>query len=127
MRQLLPKATSEKYMEIQVSQVNKAHIIKIAGRWDTFSSSAFEQTCAELVNDGMRHAIIDTAQVDYISSFGLRSLLNLGKLLEPLQGSVHISSLQPQVRKIFVGSGFSSLFPEYPDVNAALQALGTGH
>lgn len=114
-------------MEIQVSQINEVHIIKLAGRWDTFSSPAFEQTCTELVNDGMRHVIIDTAQVDYVSSFGLRSLLNLGKLLEPLQGSVHISNLQPQVRKIFIGSGFSSLFPEYPDVNAALQALGTGH
>ena len=113
-------------MEIQVSQTGKAHIIKLSGRWDTFSSAAFAQTCAELVREGMRHAVIDTANVDYVSSFGLRSLLNLGKMLEPLLGAVHISGLQPQVRKIFVGSGFSSLFPEYPDVGTAVQAFGTG-
>ncbi len=110
-------------MEMQVSRAQEAHIITLSGRWDAFSSAVFERDCAVLVEDGMRLAVIDAAGVDYVSSFGLRSLLNLGKLLEPLQGRVHMSSLQPQVRKVFVGSGFSSLFPEYPDVNAAIQAF----
>ena len=113
-------------MDIQVSQDSTAHIIKLSGRWDTFSASTFEQTCAELVAAGMRQVVIDTAAVDYVSSFGLRSLLNLGKLLEPLQGAVHVCCLQPQVRKIFVGSGFGSIFPEFPDATTALQAFGSG-
>lgn len=79
--------------------------------------------CTTLIQEGARMLVIDAAAVDYMSSFGLRSLLNIGKLLEPLQGRVHISSLQPQVRKVFVGSGFNSLFPEYPDVSTALCAL----
>jgi anti-sigma B factor antagonist len=110
-------------MEMQVTRAQEACIIKLSGRWDTFSSSAFEQKCAALVQEGMRLVVIDVAEVNYVSSFGLRSLLNIGKLLEPLQGRVHMSSLQPQVHKVFVGSGFNSLFPEYPDVNAALQAF----
>ncbi|MFU2208930.1 STAS domain-containing protein [Solidesulfovibrio sp. C21] len=110
-------------MEMQVSRSHEAYIITLSGRWDTFSSVAFEQKCATLIQEGMRLVVIDVAEVDYVSSFGLRSLLNIGKLLEPLQGRVHMSSLQPQVRKVFVGSGFSSLFPEYPDVNTALRAF----
>lgn len=110
-------------MEIQVGRAQTAYIITLSGRWDTFSASAFEQQCAALVQDGMRLVVVDAAEVDYVSSFGLRSLLNIGKLLEPLQGRVHMSSLQPQVRKVFVGSGFSSLFPEYPDVDTALRAF----
>ncbi len=65
-------------MEIQVSQINGVHIIKLAGRWDTFSSADFEQTCAALVEENMRRVVIDADNVEYISSFGLRSLLNLG-------------------------------------------------
>jgi len=110
-------------MDMQVSRKHEAYIITMTGRWDTFSSAAFERQCTTLLQEGMRLVILDVAAVDYVSSFGLRSLLNLGKLLEPLQGRVHMSSLQPQVRKVFVGSGFSSLFPEFPDVNAALRAF----
>lgn len=80
-------------MEIQVSQINAAHVLKLAGRC-TFSSAGFEQACATLLAAGMRHVVIDASQVDYISSFGLRSLLNLGKQLEPLQGVVLLSGLQ---------------------------------
>ena len=77
-------------MEIQVHHSQGVCIITLSGRWDTFSASAFEQKCAELVAEGMRTVVIDAAQVDYVSSFGLRSLLNLGKLLEPLKGRIHM-------------------------------------
>lgn len=110
-------------MEMQVSRAQGAYIIELSGRWDTFSSAAFERQCATLIEKGMRTVVIDVAAVDYVSSFGLRSLLNTGKLLEPLQGRIHMSALQPQVRKVFVGSGFNSLFPEYPDVDTALRAF----
>ena len=110
-------------MKIEVNSARGACVIKLSGRWDAFSSSAFERRCSALIEEGARLVVIDAADVDYVSSFGLRSLLNIGKLLEPFKGRVHMSSLQPQVRKVFVGSGFNSLFPEYPDVNAALQAF----
>ena len=113
-------------MEIRVQVSHGVHILALSGRWDAFSAADFEETCADLIDKGMRDVVIDAANVDYVSSFGLRSLLNLGKLLEPLHGRVHISSLQPQVRKIFIGSGFSSLFPEHPDVDAAVRALRSG-
>jgi len=111
-------------MEIQVHRAQGAYIITLSGRWDTFSASAFEQKCAELIAAGMRATVIDAAQVDYVSSFGLRSLLNLGKMLEPLKGDIHMCSLQPQVSKIFIGSGFGNLFPVFPTVDAALKAFG---
>lgn len=111
-------------MDVQVSRSQEAHIIRLAGRWDVFSAPDFERTCAELVGKDMRLVVLDIADVEYVSSFGLRSLLNLGKLLEPLHGRVHVCGLQPQVRKVFVGSGFASLFPDYADVQTALCAFG---
>lgn len=110
-------------MQMHVSRDHGIYILTLSGRWDTFSSSVFERECTALIEEGMRLVVIDVAGVDYMSSFGLRSLLNTGKRLEPLQGRVHMSALQPQVRKVFVGSGFSSLFPEFPDVETALRAF----
>lgn len=110
-------------MEIDIRQTPSAHVIRLSGRWDAFSTEPFEQACAELIKQDLRDIVLDLSGVDYVSSFGLRGLLNIGKQLEPLERSILVCSLCPQVRKIFAGSGFNSLFPEYPDVDAALRAF----
>ncbi len=112
-------------MEIHVSQAPSAHVIRLSGRWDAFSSPAFEQFCSELIGQDMRNVVLDLSGVDYVSSFGLRGLLNIGKQLAPLGGSIRVSALRPQVRKVFAGSGFNSLFPEYPDKEALPRAFIT--
>lgn len=111
-------------MEIQITRMGDAHVLRLFGRWDAFSAAAFEQRCAELVREeGMRRVVLDLARVDYLSSFGLRAMLNLGKLLEPLQGKIHAAALQPAVAKVYRGSGFHSLFLDFPDVDSAVRAF----
>ena len=111
-------------MEIQITRTGKVHVLHLSGRWDAFSAAAFEQRCAELVReDGMRRVVLDLAKVDYLSSFGLRAMLNLGKLLEPLAGEIHVAELQPAVAKVYRGSGFNSLFQDFPNVDEAIRAF----
>ncbi len=71
----------------------------------------------------MRLVVVDLANVDYVSSFGLRSLLSLGKILEPLGGLIHVAALRPGVEKVFLGCGFGSLFPAFPDAATAAAAF----
>ncbi|MDL2271514.1 STAS domain-containing protein [Desulfovibrio sp. OttesenSCG-928-I05] len=114
-------------MEITVSHAPPVHILRLSGRWDAFSAKDFEARTTLMVrNEGMRLVALDLANVDYISSFGLRSLLNLGKLLEPEGGKVFVASLRPIVSKVFLGSGFDSLFPAFDHVDAAVTEL-MGH
>ena len=111
-------------MEIQITRKDGAFIVHLSGRWDAFSATSFEQRCVELVRDeAMRHVVLDLAKVDYLSSFGLRAMLNLGKLLEPLAGEIHVAELQPAVAKVYRGSGFNSLFQDFPDVEGAIRAF----
>ena len=111
-------------MEIQTTRMGQVHVMHLSGRLDAFSASAFEQRCSELLHgDAMRHVVLDLAKVDYLSSFGLRAMLNLGKLLEPLGGELHVADLQPAVAKVYRGSGFHSLFHDFPDVNSAVRAF----
>ncbi len=111
-------------MEIQTTRAGKAHVIHLSGRWDAFSAAAFEQRCADLVREeDMRRVVLDLAKVDYLSSFGLRAMLNLGKLLEPLEGELLVADLQPPVAKVYRGSGFNSLFRDFPDVDSAVRGF----
>lgn len=111
-------------MEITADRLRNAHVIRLLGRWDAFSSHEVDAFCENLVaEEGMRFAALDLSGVDYVSSFGLRSLLQLAKRLEPLEGTVHVVGMQPPVRKVFLGSGLASLFPEFPDADSAVSAF----
>ncbi len=111
-------------MEIIVTHSPPVHTLCLSGRWDAFTAKEFETLTGELVRDsGMRLVVLDLANVDYVSSFGLRSLLGLGKILEPLGGLIHVAALRPSVEKVFVGCGFGSLFPAFPDAAAAAAAF----
>lgn len=111
-------------MEISVIHMPPIHTLCLSGRWDAFTAKEFENLTGELVRDsGMRLVVLDLANVDYVSSFGLRSLLGLGKMLEPMGGAVHVAALRPQVEKVFIGCGFGNLFPAFPDATAAAAAF----
>ncbi len=110
-------------MKIHMELQDDIYIIQLAGRWDTYSTAEFENTCSEYIEKGMRRAILNLEQVDYISSLGLRSLLNIGKKLDPLGGVLIICHLHPHVHKLFVGSGFSRLFALFPDLVSAQQSF----
>ncbi len=110
-------------MQIHIEVQDSVHIIQLSGRWDTYSTATFEDTCSEHITQGMRHIVLDLEHVDYISSLGLRSLLNIGKKLDPLGGELVICHLHPHVQKLFVGSGFSRLFSLFPDRISAQQSF----
>ncbi|MDL2267089.1 STAS domain-containing protein [Desulfovibrio sp. OttesenSCG-928-G15] len=111
-------------MEITVTHIAPVYKLCLSGRWDAFTAKEFESLTGELVHDkSMRFVVLDLSNVDYVSSFGLRSLLGLGKTLEPLGGAIHVAALRPQVEKVFVGCGFGSLFPTFADADAAAAAF----
>jgi anti-anti-sigma factor len=111
-------------MDITVTRAPQAHVLHISGRWDFFSATNFEQRCEELLRDeDMRDVVLDLAAVPYLSSFGLRAILELAKRLEPLSGDLHIADMQPAVAKVFIGSGFHRLFRHFSDVPSALAAF----
>ena len=111
-------------MDIQLEHHQSVQVIKLSGRWDAFSASVFEDFFADLVKrENPRWAVLDLSGVDYISSFGLRGLLNMGKTLEQAGGLLHVAAMQPEVKRIFSGIGFESLFPSFPDVPGALAAF----
>ena len=111
-------------MEFASRQIGSANVIMLSGRLDAFSSPSFEQSASELVrNSGLAHVVLDLSLVDYVSSFGLRAILGLGKMLAPCGGAIHVVGLHDSVRKVFAGSGFNSLFPEFSDVLEAVEAF----
>ena len=111
-------------MHCAVSRIPPACVITVTGRWDAFSSELFEQFWEEMDRGQKpRLVVLDLRDLEYISSFGLRDLLNLGRQLENRGGAVHVAALSPAVNRVFLGSGLASLFPAFADAASAAAAF----
>lgn len=97
-------------MKTTFREENGKYLVTLEGRLDTTAS---EQTAKELsiLNDCMGHdIIIDCEKLDYISSSGLRILLNIRKHASAVGSKVTVKNISSDIRKVFQMTGFISLF-----------------
>jgi len=97
--------------------------LALTGRLDASNASALEERVLALINSGERRIVFDLAQLDYISSAGLRVLLVAAKRLGAADGQLALAGLRDSVREVFEIAGFSSIFQILPDAQAANAAL----
>jgi anti-anti-sigma factor len=110
-------------MEIDVRREGQAVIIALAGRMDAVSAPQFEKTADDFIEQRETQILIDFKSLEYISSAGLQSILALAKRMELISGTVILSDLNGAVKEVFDISGFSSIFPIYENLDAALASI----
>jgi len=110
-------------MQITEKIIEEVHIISISGRIDTITSKDLEAKLKEAIEERKEKIIINLAEVDYISSVGLRVLLAALKGQKQNQGSIPLVSLQPFVQNIFKITGLDKMFQIFPTDEAAFQSL----
>ena len=117
----MPEATlSVKYINmltIKESQIGAVTILECAGRLDVLTGPALD---AKIPDGGI--VVLDMAELNYVSSAGLRSILQALKKLQLKAGSLRLSSLQPDVQRLLELSGFLSLVKSFPDKVSAAKA-----
>ena len=92
-------------MQINKNQEGNKLTLAPIGRVDTITSPELE---AAIVLDGVEELVFDLAQVDYISSAGLRVLLSAQKKMAGK--SMKIANAKPAVKEVFDITGFSDIF-----------------
>ena len=81
--------------------------IAIEGRVDTVTSPELEKMIQASV-EGMETLVIDMANVEYISSAGLRVLLSAHKLMAK-KGGMKVKNAGEDIMEIFEVTGFSDI------------------
>lgn len=76
-------------------------LITVVGKLDTTSSPQFDEDIAPALSSDARIAVLDLADLTYISSAGLRSVFKARKAMESRGGSLLLVNIQPQVQKVF--------------------------
>jgi len=108
-------------MQIIVSKKSSAIILSIRGHFNSGASPEFERIFNQRLDAGERHFILNLAELTFISSAGLCSILAAAKKIREQDGNIVICALQGEALKIFEISGFAALFTLYPTETLALK------
>ncbi|MCB1009205.1 MAG: STAS domain-containing protein [Acidobacteria bacterium] len=106
--------------EIATKEEGKVLVVALTGQLDTRASPKLEKSLDEALSGGRGEVLIDCAQLDFITSAGLRVLLMTGKRLASAGGRLALCSLNLSVKEVFDVSGFASLFPIHPNRESSL-------
>lgn len=102
-------------------------VVVLKGPLNTVTVESFHERIEELLQEGIgEHMILDFSDVDYVSSVGLKVILDLGKYMRQEGGTLSLVSDRTLVREIFEASGFTMLFGLYTSIEQA-KAEGLNH
>ena len=107
-------------MELVSEKLGDIVVVKIKGQMDTLTAPDFERKCFSWIDRGETDFAVDLGELEYISSFGIRSILIVAKKLKVGGGQVHFCCLSGMVKKVFSLAGFLSMFPIYDSLEQAL-------
>ena len=94
-------------MKIEKALENGKLTVRPAGRIDTVTAPDF---AAAVTLDGVKEVVFDLADVDYISSAGLRVFLATHQKMTASGGRMTLTNVRPIVKEIFDIVGFSDVF-----------------
>jgi serine/threonine-protein kinase RsbW len=102
---------------------NDRAVVPLSGRLDAITAPQVRQQVEELIAQGVRQLVLDLADVTFLNSSGLRTLLLIRKELMTLGGELHLAAAQPQVCELFDMTGFIQVFSLHASVAEACAAL----
>ncbi len=110
---------------MQFSQLenNGVTILGISGRIDAGVSEQFKTTIMATIGERAVRLVLDFAQVEFISSIGLRVLVVTAKRITAVHGKMAFCGLQGPVREVFELAGFLSVAPCFPSRDEAVASL----
>ncbi len=89
-------------------------VLKPQGRLDAAGARPFEAEWKEHLASGNVHLLIDLADISYISSSGLRSLLAAARGAKRAGGMAKLCCLGARIKEVFEMAGFDRVFEIYP-------------
>jgi serine/threonine-protein kinase RsbW len=112
--------------------VGETTLVHAEGRLDFGAAAGFQRELEATLAGSARKplaVIIECTGLDYVSSAGLRALLQAARGAQRARISFALSALKPSVREVFELSGFNRLMDVHPDRATALAHVQkeTGH
>ena len=107
-------------MNITEREEKGASVFTLEGRIDSQGAISLDEALQAAVSAGKHKMVLDMAEVNYISSAGLRTLADIITKNTEKGGDLKLVALHRKVLRVFRIIGFDKLFPLYDTVKEAI-------
>ncbi|MEC4675047.1 MAG: STAS domain-containing protein, partial [Nitrospirota bacterium] len=84
-------------MEITKQHTSRGLELRVKGRLDAYWSDHLTKSLAEVIREGTDHVTLNLSEIVYLSSAGIRVLIQTHKQLKSIQGMLVVSNPSEQV------------------------------
>ena len=101
-------------------------VVAPSGQIDHLNAVQLQQALTPILDDeaaNRRPLVLDFANVEYISSMGLRVLMVAAKQMRGRGVRIGVTALQPVVKEIFDIARFNHVTEVFPSMRAALEQI----
>ena len=111
-------------MQLNIQELGEIVKIEVQEeRMDAHNSSDLKEQMLQLFDEGKCNLVIDLSAVRFVDSSGLGALVSGFKYASARDGSLKLSSLQPQVRSMFELTRLHRVFEIFTSVEEALDSF----
>jgi len=110
-------------MEAEISREQNTTIFTLSGRLDSHSAPLFEKQVHDYLISPEGHLVLNFNNLDYISSAGLRIILNTAKAYKRTPYQFITCSMQDHVQEVFEISGFDSFITICKSLDESLSTI----
>ena len=111
-------------MTIESTTQGNARVVKLSGRMTEEMALQLEQASQDLQGAGLDHLVLDIAELQYVSSLGLRSFVRVAKSFHGTGKAALLCGMKGVVKEVFEMAHMGGLFKTFDSVDAALASLG---
>jgi anti-sigma B factor antagonist len=98
-------------MKLTSSQFKYCDLVKVEGRIDSYTASQLGEKLDEIIKEGRFKIVLDLEKVDFMSSAGLRVLINTQKTCKRYnRGEIVLTAVPQNIYSALELAGFTSLF-----------------
>ncbi|MBL8118628.1 MAG: STAS domain-containing protein [Anaerolineae bacterium] len=108
-------------MNINTSIHEQTCLVEVSGRIDSTNANELGEGLNSVINEGRLQLVLDLANVDYMSSAGLRELVSALKKVRG-KGDLRLAQPSERVREVLEMAGLDTIFQIYDTKQSALQS-----
>jgi len=112
-------------LKVQVSKTADVAVIGLTGDLDMYTCPKLGEIIECLIDDGDLEVVVNMADVGYVDSFGLGTLVGSFIRINEKQGHLAISSINPRLETVLRTTGLSKVFDVFDGNEEAVLCLSS--
>ena len=109
--QSLNEAAEPQALSVEVQDDGTVCVLVVRGELDVYSAPALDEAVDAALQDGARRLVLDLAEVGFIDSSGLRSMIRARKEAGSGPDAVRLRNPQPATVRLLDITGLTDHFP----------------